>query len=323
MQGGSVRYFDLLQRDETSSAEILYGLAQRPKSLPPKFFYDAEGCALFERICDQPEYYLTRAELQLMERHGADIAAFLGPDCQLIEFGSGSGRKTRDLIQASNPASYVAIDIAESALHGVGLALAEAFPQLPIVTVRTDFTGPINLPTLDDVSSGRRAVYFPGSTVGNFTPDQATLLLSRVRGLVRPGGALVIGVDLKKSPQRLHQAYNDAAGVTAAFNLNLLTHLNRNFGADFEISAFQHAAFYDESLGRVEMHLRSLRDQIVTISGRAFRFTQGELMRTEISCKYEADEFAALARCAGFEAARLWLDDAGLFAVHGLVARSG
>lgn len=321
MAGGGVRYIDLLPRDDTPRDEILRGLAQRPKQLPSKLFYDSGGCALFERICDLPEYYLTRAELQLMERHVSDIAAFLGPACRLIEFGSGSGRKTRILIQSLEPALYVAIDIAESALHSVGVELAAAFPALPIVTVRADFTRPIELPMLDEYRGGRLAVYFPGSTVGNFTRQQASTFLSQVHHLLGAGGALVIGVDLKKSAERLHAAYNDAAGVTAAFNLNLLTHLDRDYGADFDTSAFQHVAFYDDALGRVEMHLRSLREQVVTISGQAFRFAPGELMRTEISCKYSIEEFAALARSAGFEAARCWLDDDGLFAVHGLVAK--
>jgi dimethylhistidine N-methyltransferase len=297
--------------------EILAGLSQSPKDLPPKYFYDEAGCALFERICALPEYYLTRAELQLMERHIGAIAAFVGSGVRLIEFGSGSGRKTRSLIEATRPALYMPIDIAEPALRGFGEALAREYPWLAIAALRTDFTLPLTLPDLPELRDGRRVVYFPGSTVGNFDRPAAAAFLAGVRRMVGEGGALLIGVDLKKDPRCLHEAYNDAAGVTAAFNLNMLVHLNRRYGADFDLGAFEHVAFYDGEAGRIEMHLQARRDCVVTMAGRRFEFSAGERMRTEISCKYDADEFAGMARGAGFGPARAWFDDARQFALFG------
>lgn len=318
---GRVHFHHFLPREDRSLDEILAGLSRQPKELSPKYFYDEQGCALFERICELPEYYLTRAELQLMERHVDDMAAFVGPGCELIEFGSGSGRKTRILLEALKPVRYVPVDIAAEALRTTSTQLAVVFPDLSISAVCADYTRPLEFPQWPELLVKRRAVYFPGSTVGNFTREEATQFLRRVRGWVGSGGALVIGVDIKKSPALLHAAYNDAAGVTAAFNLNLLAHLNRGYGADFDLDAFEHVAFYDEALGRIEMHLRSKSDQTATVAGQPFRFARGELMRTEISCKYGLEEFAALAHEAGFEAPRVWRDDAELFAVYGLVGR--
>lgn len=315
-----VRFHNLLPREDASLREVLAGLARTPKELPPKYFYDEQGCALFERICELPEYYLTRAELQLMERHAPAIAAFLGSGCELIEFGCGSGRKTRLLVEALRPASFVPIDISRSALESACAGLAADFPELHITALHADYTRPIAYPAQPGAAPRRRAVYFPGSTVGNFDRDETRAFLRQVRELVGAGGALVIGVDRKKSPALLHAAYNDAAGVTAAFNLNLLAHLNREFGADFDLDAFEHVAFYDEAAGRIEMHLRSRAAQAVRLGGRRFSFATGELMRTEISCKYAIEEFQQIGRDCGFEPQRVWLDDAGLFAVYGLRA---
>jgi dimethylhistidine N-methyltransferase len=318
---GAVRFRDLLPQGGSALSEILEGLSRRPKELPPKLFYDEAGSELFERICELPEYYLTRAELQLMERHAADIAGFLGPDCELIEFGCGSGRKTRILIEALKPALFIPVDIASDALRAACARLAEEFPRLKISALCADYTRPLRLPKWPGLSVRRTVVYFPGSTIGNLTREEAGHFLRRVRGWVGPAGALVIGVDVKKAPAILNAAYNDALGVTAAFNLNLLVHLNRDYGADFDLSAFEHNAFYDETAGRVEMHLRAVRPTGVALGGRKFRFAQGELMRTEISCKYAIDEFIALAARAGFADAQVWQDDERLFAVYGLVAR--
>lgn len=301
-------------------AEILAGLGRTPKELPAKYFYDAAGSALFERICELPEYYLTRAELQLMQRHVADIAAFVGEGCELIEFGCGSGRKTRLLIEALRPLAFVPIDISRTALEGACAGLARDFPAMRLTALHADYTRALAYPADDDLPVRRRAVYFPGSTVGNFSRDETAVFLRQVRDLVGAGGALVIGVDLKKPPAVLHAAYNDAQGVTAAFNLNMLAHVNRVFGADFDLAAFRHVAFYDETAGRIEMHLESLRAQQVGLAGQRFGFAAGERLRTEISCKYAVEEFQDMARRAGFEAARVWLDDAGLFAVYGFVA---
>ena len=316
-----VRFHDLLPREDTSLRELIAGLGRTPKELPPKYFYDGQGCVLFERICELPEYYLTRAELQLMARHAADMGAFLGPGCELIEFGCGSGRKTRLLLEALRPLHFVPVDIAAEALHAACDQLEAAFPELHISAVCADFASPIAFPERLELSIRRRAVYFPGSTVGNFTRDEALGFLRQVREWVGEGGGVVIGVDVKKSPAVLHAAYNDAAGVTAAFNLNLLAHVNSAYGADFDLDAFEHVAFYDEAQGRIEMHLRSLRSQQVRLAGRRFDFSDGELMRTEISCKYAIEEFVALAGRAGFDAAHVWQDDGMLFAVYGLVGR--
>lgn len=321
LPSGRVRFHDLLPREDASLRELLAGLGRTPKELPPKYFYDEQGCALFERICELPEYYLTRAELQLMAAHASDMGTFLGPDCELIEFGCGSGRKTRMLLEALRPLHFVPVDIAAEALHAACDQLDAAFPDLHISAVCADFASPIAFPQRPDLPIRRRAVYFPGSTVGNFTSEEALAFLRQVREWVGKGGALVIGVDVKKSPAILHAAYNDAAGVTAAFNLNLLAHVNRSYGADFDLDAFEHVAFYDEAQGRIEMHLRSLRQQQVRLAGRRFEFAAGELMRTEISCKYAIEEFVALAGRAGFDAAQVWQDDGKLFAVYGLVGR--
>jgi len=316
----ALRIVDLLPPRSTARDEVLAGLARSPKELPAKYFYDETGSALFERICELPEYYLTRAEMQLMERHVHDMAAFLAADCELIEFGCGSGRKTRLLLEALQPLAFVPIDISHAALQAACSALAGDFPGVRISALLADYTRPIPYPRNNDLPIRRRAVYFPGSTVGNFTRDEARAFLRMVRQLAGEGGALLIGVDLKKDAALLHAAYNDAAGVTAAFNLNMLAHLNRRLGADFDLGAFVHVAFYDEALGRIEMHLRALRDQSVVVAERPFAFGQGEMMRTEISCKYAVDEFGEMGRSAGFDPARIWFDDEHRFAVFGLVA---
>lgn len=318
---GGVSFHDFSPPAGGALTEILDGLSRRPKQLPPKFFYDETGCELFERICHLPEYYLTRAELQVMERHAGDIAGFLGPACELIELGSGSGRKTRLLIAALDPAHFVPVDIAADALREACARLAEEFAGLSISAVCADYTGPLRLPRQAGLLVRRRAVYFPGSTIGNLDRDEALAFMRRLREWVGPDGALVVGVDVRKSPSVLNAAYNDAEGVTASFNLNLLAHINRVYGADFELSSFQHHAFYDEAAGRVEMHLRALRDMKVRLGGREFHFARSELLRTEISCKYAIEEFVALAGSAGFAARHVWQDDRRLFAVYGLVAR--
>ena len=316
----AVRVLDRLPRSDTALEEILAGFRRQPRELPAKYFYDDAGSMLFERICELPEYYLPRAELQLMERHRAEVAAFLGPGCELIEFGCGSGRKTRLLLEALRPLAFVAVDISRAALEGACRGLALEFPEVRITALLADYTRPLDYPSRDDLPIARRAVYFPGSTVGNFTRAEAGAFLAMVRALVGAGGALVIGVDLKKDPAVLHAAYNDAAGVTAAFNLNLLAHLNRRFGADFDLGGFEHLAFYDEAMGRIEMHLRARRPQTVNLAGHRIAFAAGELMRTEISCKYGVEEFMELGRCVGLEPRNVWFDELRRFGVFGFVA---
>ncbi|HVL36550.1 MAG TPA: L-histidine N(alpha)-methyltransferase [Burkholderiales bacterium] len=293
--------------------DVIAGLSLPQKALPPKYFYDEAGSRLFERICRLPEYYLTRAELSLTREHIASIARFAGRGCQLVEYGSGESLKTRLLIRALRPSAYVPVDISPAALAGAAKRLARAFPWLRIVPVHGDFSRPLDIPA----SRGRRVVYFPGSTIGNLAPEEAHALLSMTRGFA---GRMLVGVDLRKDANVLHAAYNDARGVTAAFNLNLLARLNRELGADFRPAAFAHYAFYNAAEGRIEMHLVSLRRQNVRIGRHRFEFDVGESIHTENSYKYSVEGFRALAAAAGFAAKRTWTDRRQLFALHGLAA---
>ena len=296
--------------------DVLAGLSQPRKTLPPKYFYDAQGCALFEAICGLPEYYLTRAETALMRAHVGDMARCLGPACVLIEYGSGSGRKTRILLAAASPAAYVPIDIARDQLDATAAEIAREFPGLRVVALCADYMRPFFLPDFEDLGTRRRILYFPGSTIGNLTPADAATLLTGARGQVRAGGGLLIGVDLKKDADRLNAAYNDSRGVTAAFNLNLLARINRELGANFDLAAFRHRAFYDQALGRIEMHLESTKAQSVTIGGRVLHFREGETIHTENSYKYSIGEFQELARGGGLSPVTCWTDPDRLFGVH-------
>ena len=293
--------------------DVVAGLSRPQKALPPKYFYDDAGSRLFERICRLPEYYVTRAELALTRAHLASIARFAGKGCELIEYGSGESLKTRLLIRALRPAAYLPIDISEAALRGARERLSREFPWLQIIPVTGDFSRPIALPR----PRARRAVYFPGSTIGNLTPEEAHAFLWMTRG---QAARMLVGVDLRKDANVLHAAYNDTRRVTAAFNLNLLARINRELGADFELKRFAHYAFYNAALGRIEMHLISLRAQSVRIGEHRFAFEPGESIHTENSYKYTIEGFRALAAQAGFTAQRTWTDRKGLFALHGLRA---
>ena len=317
---GVVRLYNFLPEGDFFLDDVLTGLARAPKTLPPKYFYDARGCELFERICTLPEYYPTRAELAIMREHAGAMAEFLGPDCQLIEFGSGSSTKTRILIEQLQPPLYVPIDIAGEAIRAAAAGLAQAFPWLNINGVCADYTKPLSLPEFVGMPMRRKAVFFPGSTIGNFTPHEAIEFLQLVRRMGGKGGTLLIGVDLKKDKRLLDAAYSDAAGVTAAFNLNLLARINRELDGDFQLRRFRHKAFYDEAKGWVEMHIESLATQLVHVGGTRFRFSAGETIHTEISCKYGIEEFQALAHRAGFDPEQTWIDAAKLFSVHGMIA---
>jgi dimethylhistidine N-methyltransferase len=299
--------------------DVVAGLSRPQKELPPKYFYDARGCALFEAICALPEYYLTRAETALMRERAGEMAQRLGPGCALIEYGSGSGRKTRILVEAAFPAAYVPIDIAREQLNRTAEEFARDFPRLTVIAICADYSRPLAVPQLEALGARRRVIYFPGSTIGNFTPAEAADFLRSARGLAGPGGGLLIGVDLKKETARLNAAYNDARGVTAEFNLNLLARINRELGADFDLAAFHHQAFYSEALGRIEMHLTSAKAQAVAIAGREFRFRPGETIHTENSYKYAIREFQELSASAGLTPENCWTDAEQLFAVHYLV----
>jgi dimethylhistidine N-methyltransferase len=317
---GVVRFYNFLPEGDSFINDVLTGLARPQKTLPPKYFYDARGCELFEQICELPEYYPTRTELAIMREHAGAMVKFLGPDCQLIELGSGSSTKTRILIEQLQPPLYVPIDIAGEALRAAAAGLAQLFPWLNIIGVCADYTKPLKLPEFVGVPIRKKAVYFPGSTIGNFTPHEAIEFLQLARRMVGAGGALLVGVDLKKDKKALDAAYSDAAGVTAAFNLNLLARINRELGGDFQLRRFCHKAFYDEDKGRIEMHLESLAAQFVHVGGERLRFSQGETIHTEISCKYSVEEFRAVAHRAGFEPDQTWIDAANLFSVHGMIA---
>jgi dimethylhistidine N-methyltransferase len=251
-----------------------------------------------------------------MHAHVGAMARHLGPECALIEYGSGSGRKTRVLIAALGPVAYIPVDIARAELAATAAEIAREFPRVRVMAVCADYSRPLALPELAGLAMRRRVGYFPGSTIGNFTPAEAAAFLALARVQVGAGGALLIGVDLKKDPARLDAAYNDSRGVTAAFNLNLLARINRELGADFDLSAFRHRAFYDRTHGRIEMHLESVKAQAVAIGGRTFRFRNGETLHTENSYKYSVGEFQALAAGAGLEPREHWMDSEQLFSVH-------
>src|SRR5262245_20598264 len=295
--------------------EVLAGLSRPHKHLPCKYFYDERGSGLFEQICALQEYYPTRCELAILEKHAGEIAELLGPGCALIEYGSGSGRKTRLLLERVGEGVYYPVDISrEHLLHTAGL-LARDFPRLEVVPVCADFSPPFALPA-SRRAARRRAVYFSGSTIGNFGPAESARLLRQIAGQVGPGGGLLIGVDLKKDRAILEPAYDDAAGVTAEFNLNLLARLNRELGADFALERFRHRAFYNEAHGRIEVHLVSLAAQAVRVGGRRCALAAGETICTEYSYKYSLEDFARLAGAAGMEVRRVWTDGAGLFSVQ-------
>jgi dimethylhistidine N-methyltransferase len=300
----------------TFRADVLCGLRQSPKSLPCKYFYDARGSQLFDAICDLEEYYPTRTELKILEDHVSEMAVCLGKQCLIIEFGSGSSIKTRLLLDhVSQPAGYVPIDISGEHLLASAQALRHRYPDLMVTPLAQDFTAPIELPKTSR-RIDKRVVYFPGSTISNFGPEEAIELLIHIAQIVRPQGALLIGVDLKKDRAIIEPAYNDAKGVTAAFNLNLLGRINRELGADFDLQAFRHRAVYNEVAGRIEMYLISKKHQIVHIDKAKITFAENESICTEYSYKFAFDEFKALAQRAGFQVLRTWSDSRSLFSVQ-------
>jgi dimethylhistidine N-methyltransferase len=288
--------------------------------LPCKYFYDATGSELFERITTLDEYYPTRTELALMKRHAPEMAALLGRRCLLIEYGSGSSTKTRLLLDhLIEPAGYAPIDVSCEHLHRSAQELSAEYPDIEMLPLCADFTRPLDAPT-PRKPAARRVVYFPGSTIGNLTPDEAIALLRRTAQLCGPGGGLLLGADLRKDPRILEAAYNDSQGVTAAFNRNILVRINRELGGDFVVEQFAHRAFYNAAQGRVEMHLVSLRDQTVHIGKAEFFFAAGESIRTEYSHKYSLIGLRVLAEAAGFTVARVWTDELQYFSVLYLTA---
>jgi L-histidine Nalpha-methyltransferase len=313
---GAFAFHDLAPGEESFRDAVFLGLGRSPKTLPCKFFYDERGSALFEEICRLPEYYLTRTEIAILERHAGAIAAEIGPHARLIELGSGASIKVRILLRAlADPAAYVAVDISREWLREAAGELAADFPDLPVVAVCADYTRTFPLPPLPG-PEGKRVGFFPGSTIGNFEPEAVVRFLRHCAELLGPGGEMLIGADLKKAPAILNAAYNDSAGKNAAFNLNLLVRINRELDGDIDVGRFAHVAFYNDVAGRVELYLQSCAAQSATIAGRRFAFAAGERIHTENSYKYSIDEFRALAVRAGFRPVDTWTDPNHLFSVH-------
>jgi dimethylhistidine N-methyltransferase len=309
-------FHDLAPGEESFRDAVLNGLARPRKAIPCKFFYDERGSALFDEICRLPEYYPTRTEIAVLEENAEEIAAQMGAYSRIVEFGSGASHKARILLQAlDRPVAYVPVDISREHLLEAASSLAEDFPDMAIIAVCADYTGPFTLPSLPG-PAGKRIGFFPGSTIGNFEPDAAERFLANCADILGPRGEMLIGVDLKKDPSILDAAYNDRRGITAAFNLNLFERINRELDGDLDLDSFEHFAFYSESKGRIEIYIRSLVDQQAMIAGRRFQFAAGELIHTEYSYKYSVAEFRALAARAGFRPVDTWTDPAELFSVH-------
>jgi dimethylhistidine N-methyltransferase len=316
----AVRIHDLHPSEGDLRAEVLAGLNARPRRLPSKYFYDAVGSALFEQICAQPEYYLTNVEIEIMRTHAGAMADALGPELRVVEFGSGAGLKTRLLLAAlQRPVAYVPVEISRQALEDSVARLTAEFPAIEMQPVCADFTAEVALPR-PSRRPRRTVVYFPGSTLGNFDATAAQALLRSMRRLAGSDGAILLGLDLKKDRGELEAAYNDAAGVTAAFTLNLLVRLNRELDADFALEHWRHRAVYHPLAGRIETHLVSQTAQTVEVAGRRFEFAAGEAIAVEISCKYAPEDVERIAAKAGLRVERQWSDPEAKFAVFLLQA---
>jgi len=317
MAGDSLTAPQRIAAPESSDflADVIAGISSNPRTLPCKYFYDERGTALFQKICELPEYYITRTEIDILDRNRAEIASQLGPSVELIGLGTGAGTKTRILVEAlKDPAVYISVDISEKQLRESTALFQKIFPDLEILPVCADYLQPVVLPTPSH-KAARNVVYFPGSTIGNFEPNEAMEFLRRIANVCRENGGLLIGVDLKKDQHVIEAAYNDRAGITAQFNLNLLARMNREVGADFDLDQWRHRAIYNSSAGRIEMYLISEIDQFVHLDEHKFHFRRGEKITTEYSYKYAQEEFAALAGKVGFEFVRMWTDNARLFGV--------
>ncbi len=306
--------YDLYTPQQNMRLEVIEGLMREQKVLPAKYFYNHIGSQLFEQITQQPEYYPTRTELAILEQHRAEIAQSIGDVHTLIEYGSGSSRKIQMLLETfTHLDTYMPIDISKDFLMESARQLSERYPALHIKAVCGDYSQAISLPVEE---SQKRVIFFPGSTIGNFEPEEAMHFLRHSSRILESGDGFLIGVDLKKSTDVLERAYNDVAGVTAAFNLNMLTHLNQMLEGTFDVTRFEHHAFYNEEKGRIEMHLRSQLDQLVQVGGVTVPFKQGETVHTENSYKYSKEEFETLARQSGFHSVNCWIDDDERFSVH-------
>ena len=316
---GRITFHDHKPKHLSLQEALIEGFSRRPRSIPPKFFYDARGSALFADICRQPEYYPPEVEQAMLSRLAGEIARLTGTGRIIFEPGAGSATKIRLLLEALQPAAYVPMDISCEFLMQAATRLVDDFPWLPVHAACVDFTHSLPIPA--PVPPGPRLAFFPGSSIGNFSPQEATGFLSLVRQQLGPEGMLLIGVDTKKDPAILHAAYNDRAGVTAAFNLNLLRRMHDETGLECDPEQFRHRAFYDPDQGRIEMHLVSRRVQTLRLNGYRFEFDEGETVHTENSYKYAPEEFIALSADAGLELRHYWLGERNLFALYLLQSR--
>jgi dimethylhistidine N-methyltransferase len=314
-----IHFHDFHPALDDFKADILAGLKAEQKQIAPKYFYDTQGSMLFDRICLLPEYYLTRTEIGLLKQYGAQIATSIGQDTMLFEFGSGSSSKIRLLLEAIRPKCYVPLDISRDHLYRSANLLAKDYPWLEVHAICVDYAGYWNL--LPGLKGKNRIAFFPGSSIGNLTSEVAVGLLRRIAQIVGNDGGLLIGVDLVKDIGVLEAAYNDQQKVTAAFNKNLLVRLNRELGANFRVDRFHHRAFYNRNFDRIEMHLASEGEQVISIEGELIHFKAGETIHTENSHKYSIAGFQRLALRAGFHPVKVWTDPDELFSIHYMQAQ--
>lgn len=317
----SIAFHDYQPERDDFLKDVLLGLSKPQKQIPAKYFYDEDGSALFDAICDLDEYYPTRTEIGLLKQHSTQIAELIGARCIVIEYGSGSSQKIPILLACLNePLAYMPIDICKEYLLESSGRIAAYQPGMDVIAICADYTKPMCMPASHKYSDAKKVIFFPGSTIGNCTPLEAIRLLKNAAQLVGKGGGMLIGVDLKKDTAILHAAYNDRKEITAEFNLNILARINRELSANFNLSAFHHHAFYNHDHGRIEMHLISQCEQLVTVSGRVFHFSENESIHTENSYKYTIDEFQSMARVARFIPCDVWVDEHKLFSLHYLRA---
>ena len=308
------QFYDYHPEQSDFYGEVVSGLQSTPKVIPPKFFYDELGSNLFEKICQLPEYYPTRTEREILSGNAREIASIIGTHSYILEPGCGSCEKIKILLETLKPKAYVPMDISKDFLQKSAQAISDAYPWLDVHAACVDFTAPIQLPFCPD--DEHKLAFFPGSSIGNFEPGHATKFLRQVADMVGEGGGLLIGVDLKKEEHLLRDAYNDNAGVTAEFNLNLLSRINDELDADFNLDHFDHHAFYNSDVGRIEMHLVSQKSQKIKVGDHTIKFSKGESIHTESSYKYTLKEFQKLAGAAGFKPIQVWTDVDELFSVH-------
>lgn len=314
IQLATVEFHDFTPECSDFLDDVKRGLSDQPKVIAPKYFYDQRGSELFDAICQTPEYYPTRTEITILQTYASEIASLIGNDCILVELGSGASKKVRLLFDALSPASYVGVDISKEFLLSSTRRLAKDYPWLDVHAVCADFSHKLKLP--GHCGSQQLVAFYPGSSIGNFSSDEAMKFLEQVSMAVGAGGKLLIGVDLKKNSQILEAAYNDDAGFTSAFNLNLLHRMQEELNVHFDIATFSHKAFYNSTEGRVEMRLVSEIEQTIEIDGSQYHFESGESIHTENSYKYTIEEFSCLASKAGFSSEQVWVDENRLFSVH-------